>query len=125
MPITYRPVWPQDAPMLHMAETLTLPKRGLPAIRGHQSLQILYQQSQYINGGDLGRPSVVLHDPTRDKIYLLKDGAEDLKDIPGSVNTQGYQGKLYFPNLPPHLSERFFYDPALGEKGGLISGESL
>ena len=118
--ITYRPIWPSGAPILHMAETLALPKRGLPAVRGHQSLEILYQQSQIVNGGDLNRKSAVLHDPTREKVYLLQDGGNQLKAIPSSVRTELYRGKTYFPNLPPHLSERFFFDATRGEKGALV-----
>ncbi|MDA7627077.1 hypothetical protein N8843_00425 [Verrucomicrobia bacterium] len=118
--ITYRPIWPSGAPILHMAETLALPKRGLPAVRGHQSLEILYQQSQIVNGGDLNRKSAVLHDPTREKVYLLNDRGGELKAIPSSVRTELYRGKTYFPNLPPHLSERFFFDATRGEKGALV-----
>src|SRR5262249_49946819 len=69
--INYVPAWPDNTPVLEMAETLTLPKRGLPAIRGQKSLQLLYQQSQ-VSGGDAFR-SVVLHDPTREKTINLAD----------------------------------------------------
>ena len=65
--ITYRPVWPDNVPVLQMAETLTTPKRGLPAARGQSSLEIVYQQSQ-IAGGQAKR-TVVLHDPTREKQF--------------------------------------------------------
>ena len=44
LPITYRAVWPKDAPTLFLGESLTTPKRGLPAVRGQSSLDILYQQ---------------------------------------------------------------------------------
>jgi len=43
--ITYRPAWPQFAPTLRVAETLTLPKSGLPTVYGQTSAQVLYQQS--------------------------------------------------------------------------------
>ena len=43
-----------------------------------------------------------------------------LKAIPSSVRTELYRGKTYFPNLPPHLSERFFFDATRGEKGALV-----
>jgi hypothetical protein len=122
LPIIYRPTWPQHAPLLHMAETLALPKRGLPAVRGQQSLRILYQQSQNVNEGDESRKTVVLHDPTREKVHLLNEAA--MAEIPGSIKTEPYRGRLYFPNLPPHLNERFFFDPARGENGALVfSGE--
>jgi hypothetical protein len=96
--IRYRPAWPANAPVLQMAETLTLPKRGLPQVRGQSSALVFYQQSQ-LQPGAPGL-SVRLHDPTREKIFEL--GAPDqtavLGQIPGSVKTQTYQGKTYFPN---------------------------
>ena len=117
--ITYRPVWPADVPVLQMAETLTLPKRGLPSVRGQTSLQVVYQQSQK---DDPNHITIVLHDPTREKEYRLgpADGTAELGKLPDSIKTSLYQGKTYFPNLPPHLSERLFYDPNRGENGALV-----
>ncbi len=118
--IIYRPVWPDNVPVLQMAETLTTPKRGLPAVRGQTSLEILYQQSQVAGGVD--DESAVLHDPTREKSFALgKPGnGLDLDAIPPSVNIQTYQGLTYFPNLPPHLVERLFFDPNRGSFGALV-----
>ncbi len=122
--ITYRPAWPDQVPVLEMAETLTEPKRGLPAVRGQTSLQILYEQSQ-VGGGDTHR-SVVLHDPTRERQFLLgSGGAASLATLPPSVATSNYRGKTYFPLLPPHLVERFFYDANRGSKGALVLGGQL
>jgi hypothetical protein len=118
--VTYRPVWPESTPVMLMAETLTLAKRGLPAIRGQTSAEVVYQQSQ-ISGG-LARKSVVLHDPTREKTFELgpSDGTQILGKIPDSIKTQGYRGNTFFPNLPPHLSERFYLDPNRGQHGALV-----
>lgn len=118
--IHYSPVWPPNAPVLQMAETLTLPKRGLPAVRGQTSLQVIYQQSQ-VTRSDAGE-SVVLHDPTAEKMFELgpPDQPGRLGRIPDSVRTQTYRGMTFFPNLPPHLSERFFFDPNRGEHGALV-----
>ena len=118
--ITYRPVWPDHVPVLQMAETLTTPKRGLPAIRGQTSLEVVYQQSQIVGGED--RESAVLHDPTREKSFALEaaGNATTLDGLPPSVKTSLYQGKTYFPNLPPHLAERFFLDPNRGAFGELV-----
>lgn len=118
--IFFHPTWPVDAPVLQMAETLTVPKRGLPAVRGQTSLGILYQQSEYAGG--TARPTVVLHDPTRARTFLLGSdptSTTTLGKIPSSARTQQYQGKTYFPSLPPHLVDRFFFDPNLGKNGGL------
>jgi hypothetical protein len=119
LPIFYRPVWPDEVPVLQMAETLTVPKRGLPAVRGQASLQVLYQQSEYKAGS--GGRSVLLHDPTRARIYRMGDPSSTavLAKIPDSVKTSRYQGKTYFPNLPPHLVNRFYFDPTFGKFGGL------
>src|SRR5205814_57491 len=113
--IVYRPVWPSDPPQMKFGETLMAPKNNLPAIRGQSSVEVLYQQSiaQSLNT-DSPRSGVVLHDPTREKIYLLKD------KLPSGVRTEVYQGKTYFPNLPPHLVKRFYFDANRGANGALV-----
>lgn len=122
--IVYRPVWPGNPPKMKFGQTLMNPDEGLPAIRGQSSVKILYQQSiaqDVINA----RPSVILHDPTSEKFFALKkDGEIGLKKIPAGVKTEIYQGRTYFPNLPPHLARRFFFDPARSPEGHLVySGE--
>ncbi|MDB4712659.1 hypothetical protein OAF43_00380 [bacterium] len=116
--IRYFPKWPEDVPIMSIAQTLTKPIYGLPAVRGQTSMEILFQESVNKNAAE---PSVILHDPTREKEYrLAKEKGEVLHKIPGSVKTEIYQGKTYFPNLPPHLVKRFFYDANRGEKGALV-----
>jgi hypothetical protein len=120
--IVYRPVWPGNPPQLKFGETLMAPKNGLPAMLGQNSVEVLYQQSvaQGITNAD-DRVAVVLHDPIREKVFELKtDRLGGLDRIPDSVRKESYQGKVYFPNLPPHLAERFFFDPNRGAKGALI-----
>ncbi len=112
--ITFTPVWPANPAVLNVAESLGLPKRGLPAVRGQISANLLYQQSLAADGTD----SASLFDPTRAKTYKLS--ATGLAKLPGSIATSIYQGKTYFPNLPPHLSERLFFDPNIGDKGALV-----
>ena len=68
--VTYRPEWPEAVAELRIGETLTLPKFGLPQVRGQSSAEILYQQSIAIDG--TVQPSVTLHDPTRAKMTDLK-----------------------------------------------------
>ncbi|MBI5801000.1 MAG: hypothetical protein HZA92_09800 [Verrucomicrobia bacterium] len=118
--ITYRPVWPDSTPVLMMAESLTLPKRGLPSVRGQTSVGMLYQQPQF--SGGLSARAAVLHDPTREKQFKLAaaGSASVLDKIPDSIATSAYQGKTFFPNLPPHLVERFFLDPNRGVNGALV-----
>lgn len=112
--ISYQPYWPSQTPVLFTGETLTTPKRGLPAVRGQISAEVLYQQSERTDDQE----SVVLHDPTREKEFHLDPTS--LEKIPGSAVTEDYLGMTYFSLLPPHLGERFFYDANRGEEGALV-----
>ncbi len=124
--IVYRPVWPvrdpkdssKPLPTLPYGATLAKPGFNLPGIRDVKTAHILYQQSI---AGDLpaARVSAVLHDPTRNKTSDVK-AHFTTGQIPPSVYTTLYQGKYFFPNLPPHLAERVYLDPNRGEKGQLV-----
>jgi hypothetical protein len=116
--VAYFPAWPTNPPTLAIGETLTLPKRGLPAVRGQHSAQVLYQQSIARSGNT--KPSAVLHDPTRAKSVLLNSGSVGLTALPVSVATTMNKGKTYFQLLPPHLQQRCYFDPNLGDIGGLV-----
>lgn len=48
--VVYRPIWPKTVPVLTKGDTLTMPKYGLPAIRGQSSAEVLYQQSLALGG---------------------------------------------------------------------------
>ena len=115
--IVYRPVWPASPPTLFSGDTLTVAKNGIAAVRGQTSVQLLYQQSigEDINDAPF---SAVLEDPTRQKVSDIS--AYGLTALPPSVMTDSYQGKIYFPNLPPHLANRFYFDPNLGTNGSLV-----
>ncbi len=122
LPIIYRPAWPAQAPELRVAETLTLPKFGLPQVRGQASSSVLYQQSiaKAPTVSALTKASVTLHDPTREKTVALDLPSIALSKIPVSIATTSYQGKTYFQKLPPHLQQRIYVDPMRGAKGSLI-----
>ncbi len=121
LPIVYRPVWPGTTLPVAFGETLTVASRGRPAIRGQSSAHVIYQQAIATNVVRGTNAAVTLHDPTRQKSFALKTNAADgLAQLPAGVYAQGYQGKTYFPNLPPHLATRFYYDPNLGSKGSLV-----
>lgn len=115
--ITYRPVWPSIPAVIQPGQTLTTPVNGLPAIRGQSSAQILYQQSIATNF-NLKKPSVVLVDPTRRKVATLE--SVGLGKLPSGVLAEPNQGLTYFPNLPPHLATRVFFDPNVGSSGALV-----
>ena len=120
--ITYRPEWPENAPELRVGETLALPKFGLPQVRGQKSAQVLYQQSiaQAATPTLLTKNSVTLHDPTREKTLALTANQFALnKLLPPVIKTSSYQRKTYFQLLPPHLQQRFFFEPLRGTRGTL------
>ena len=116
--VLYRPQWPDDAPSMSVGETLTMANHGLPAVRGQTSAHVLYQQSVAQSG--TSTTSVTLHDGTRAKSVLLDAAGVGLTQIPTSIATTSSAGKTYFQLLPPHLQQRFYYDPTLGTIGGLM-----
>jgi hypothetical protein len=116
--VLYYPAWPSNPPTLSVGETLALPKRGLPSVRGQTSARVLYQQS--IAKSSSGQPSVLLQDPTRAKSVLINDGAVGMDTLPASLKTTQQNGKTYFQLAQPHLQQRFYFDPSLGDKGGLV-----
>ena len=116
--IVYRPVWPEaNIPTLKFAQTLAEPADGLPGVRDWKNARILYQQSVAANITNAS-VSAVLFDPTREKVSDLKTSG--LEKLPAAVSATYYQGKYYFPNLPPHLATRLFFDPNRGVKGSLV-----
>ncbi len=123
--IVYRPVWPErdpkdgtkPLPVIDYGLTLANPQLGLPGVRDWKTARVLYQQSIAANLTN-ARASVVLHDPTREKVSAI--ASFGLGELPASVRSESYQGKVYFPNLPPHLAKRLFFDPARGTKGSLV-----
>ena len=115
--IVYRPTWPVLPPVMRAGQTLTTPVAGLPDLRSQTSAEVVYQQSLATNATRT-RETVVLIDPTRKKYSDLQ--AAGLEELPPGVIAEAFQGLFYFPNLPPHLSSRVYFDPAVGEKGSLV-----
>ncbi|HZM04168.1 MAG TPA: hypothetical protein VFC44_14245 [Candidatus Saccharimonadales bacterium] len=125
--IVYRPVWPelqdgQPLPAMSLGQTLTTPVNGLAAVRGQDSVRVLYQQSIATNGGPLANApaTAVLFDPTVQKSSSLAA----INGLPTSVQYDPNNGFLYFPTLPPNLITRVWYDPntvTLNFKGQFIS----
>ena len=116
LPVVFKPLWPASAPQLLIGQTATTPKNGLPAVRGQTSAEVIYQQSRALSN----LTSVQLFDPTRAKTYALSAATGLLAALPSSAATDSYQGKTYFTRLPPHLIQRFYYDPAQGALGALV-----
>ena len=123
--IVYRPVWPERnptgnaLPTMQFGYTLTKEDGGLAGVRDMKTARVLYQQSVALC---ITNPpaSVVLHDATRAKYSSLTNSG--LTEVPASVAKSYYQGKYYFPNLPPHLAKRLFFDPTRNAtaKGSLV-----
>ncbi len=116
--VAYFPAWPISPPTMSVGETLAMPKRGLPAVRGQKSANVLYQQSIAQSGTT--NESAVLHDPTRSKSILLNAGSVGLKTLPVSIATTQNKGKTYFQLLPPHLQQRVYFDPNIGDIGAVV-----
>ena len=116
--VLYYPTWPANPPTLSVGETLALPKRGLPSVRGQTSARVLYQQS--LAKSTPAQASVLLQDPTRAKMVLINDAKVGLNELPASLKTTQQNGKTYFQLAQPHLQQRFYFDPQLGDKGGLL-----
>ncbi|MFN0127081.1 MAG: hypothetical protein ACKV19_10410, partial [Verrucomicrobiales bacterium] len=107
--IDFVPAWPANAPELRVGETLTMPKFGLPQVRGQASAEVFYEQSRALA---TAKPSVVLHDPTREKTIQIAE--KNLDGLPESIATTNHLGKLYFQRLTPDLQERIWFDPLRG-----------
>ena len=113
--IVYRPVWPELAsdgtsplPTLKAGQTLTTAINNLAAVRGQDSVQVLYQQSIATN--TVATPtntSVVLFDPESQKTSSLSA----MGGLPASVLSDSYDALQYFPNLPANLISRVWFDP--------------
>ena len=125
--IVYRPYWPERDPkdgskpvgVLPFGATLAGSVNGLPAVRDFRTAHVLYQQSIASDMASRS-PAVVLHDPTRAKFADIKKAFPTTGMLPSSIPRELYQGRYYFPTLPPHLQSRIYMDPNRGEKGSLV-----
>ena len=120
--IVYRPVWPglgsdgqSPLPQLRAGQTHTTAINGLAAVRGQDSVQVIYQQSIATNSVTASQPlnSVVLYDPTAQKKASLAGilNSSPVANLPAGVLADAYNGLEYFPNLPPNLISRVWFNP--------------
>jgi len=116
VPVTYHIVWPEDLPELKLGQTLTLPTHGLPDIWNQLSVDVEYDQS--IRSG--GRPSVTLFDPVADRVVDLD--YDTVKEMIASklARQETTSSLIRFPDLPPSLYPRLFYDHNRGADGQLV-----
>jgi len=114
--------WPENVPTMDVGQTLTKPANGLPEIWGQLSVDIIYQQSTNNGQG----ASVLLFDPTVTRGAHLNHelAAYGFKTAPhGNISIR--QGRTYFHDLPPDLSERFYYDPTQGTDNLRFIGQRI
>ncbi len=115
-------VWPANAPVLAIPESLVDAKRGLPVISvppnpdgtpgvgGPCSVTVLYDQA---TAGDANRSTVTLIDP-------LQEQVRSMGKLPTAIQTEVFQGVLRFKQLPPHLYPRLTYRATGDNSGNLV-----
>jgi hypothetical protein len=114
---TYTVRWPDNPPTLKLVDTLYKPRDRMPDLSNQKSVSIVYDQS-VANGR---KKTVVLVDPT----IAQANGADSStwatvwKGLKEEAEKNPFDGNWYFPDLPPHLSKRLFYDPNAAAKSQL------
>ena len=102
--------WPANVPEMRIGQTLTTAVAGLPEVWSAKSMGVLYP--------DPGQPepTAMLYDPTVVQTAGFDPGANPVADFgfePGdNGNAMIRQGKYYFRDLPPGISDRFHYNPS-------------
>ncbi|MBN2508594.1 MAG: hypothetical protein JXQ71_18110 [Verrucomicrobia bacterium] len=115
VPVTYHITWPADVPELKRGQTLTLATHGLPEIWNQLSVDVTYDQSARTKELE----SVTLFDP------LVACGTNlDSTVVQAMVDSKLARQDLTsplirFPDLPPSLYPRIYYDPNRGYGGQL------
>lgn len=116
VPVVYHLSWPGSVPQMKLGQTLTVATRGLPDVWNQLSVDIAYDQSERTNGVS----SVVLFDPAvgtgvdldRSVITALLASQLARQDLTSP--------RILFPELPPSISPRLYYDPNRGTGGQLV-----
>lgn len=115
-------VWPANAPVLSIPESLVDAKRGLPVISvppnpdgtpgagGPCSVTVIYDQAAT---GGTNISTVTLIDP-------LQEQARSMGKLPTAIQTEVFQGVLRFKQLPPHLYPRLTYRTTGDSSGNLV-----
>lgn len=113
--VTYTTRWPATAPVLHVGETLTTARAGLPALYDAMTAEVVFDEHVYNGNGPLAK----LYAPVRYQ-YATLAALPDIK-------TENVGGVINFPSLPFAIQARLFYDPAgkrLGFKGVWLTAEN-
>jgi hypothetical protein len=119
----YHITWPSNLPELKLGQTLTLAYHGLPDIWNQLSVDVPYDQSARTNG----RPCVTLFDPIVAFGTNLDHAVIDSMLASKLARQESTSSLIRFPDLPPSLYPRLYYDPNRGAAGKLgqlvIEGE--
>ncbi|MFH0881037.1 MAG: LamG domain-containing protein, partial [Lentisphaerota bacterium] len=124
--VTWTLSWPAAIPTLDAGATLTLAQDGLPDIWDQLSVDVVYQQSSS-DATNTNNRSVLLFDPICARGATLAHTLAEYGFEQGGPNPSVYvrNGLYYFNGLPPELSERFYYNPALGSSNLLLIGQMI
>ncbi|MCW5559458.1 MAG: LamG domain-containing protein, partial [Verrucomicrobiae bacterium] len=117
-PFTYHVTWPDEVPELALGQTLTVASGGLPDVWDQLSVEVVYQQSQ--QRGTNALSSVDLFDPIAAHGVDLAPGIINAMVAAQKARTDLASGLVRFPDLPPSLYPRLYYDPHAGTQGQLV-----
>ena len=111
--VSWTLAWPTNVAGMKVGQTLTKATPDLPEIWNQASVDLPYQQSVAAN--PTAKPpavSVKLFDPTVAQTNAFTESLADYGfEVGPGKNSYTRQGLTYFLNLPPDLSDRFYYDP--------------
>lgn len=114
--IPYHIAWPIAPPELKLGQTLTLATKGLPDIWNQLSVAVEYDQSRQTGGPDC----VTLFDPLVDFGANLDRTVINSLQAIALARQDSASPLIRFPNLPPSLYPRLYYDPNRGAGGQLV-----
>lgn len=118
--VTYDVEWPDDAPTLHVGETLLKPKRGLPAITTQAAADVVFETTQTAAAEPTNEPTklVRLIDPLTPREVSLEDVRAGFTSLPTDIVAERVGGRLRITGglngtkkLSPGLVGRVLYDP--------------
>ena len=105
-PWTWDVTWPKNVPEMKIGQTLTTAANGLPEVWNAKSMAVVYPNP------DVATNTVLLADPT--VVQSVEFAYSDLAKLGLSTDKNGgltqRKGKVYFTDLPPHLSSRLYLD---------------
>ncbi len=113
-PWTWTVKWPDGVPTLDIGQTLTKASGGLPEVWAAKNMKVAFSPESN---------SVALYDPVviqSAKVEYEDNFAEYFGLDTGPRGTILLRnGKTYFKNLPPSISDRVYFDPSADEEHAL------